>query len=177
MERAKGESVVAAGSYLELVRQGRWEYARRHGCNGAVAIVAMTDEQHYVLVEQFRIPLGKPVIELPAGLVGDESGSDDVIAAAHRELLEETGFRAERFKVLMDGPTSAGLSDEVVTIVRAHSLTRAAAGGGVGHEEITVHEVPLASAHEWLFKRMRSGIAVDPKVFAGLYFLATNMAR
>ncbi|RMF75058.1 MAG: NUDIX hydrolase, partial [Planctomycetota bacterium] len=141
---------------------------------GAVVIIATTDDDRIVLVEQFRTPLGKSVIELPAGLVGDEAGQDDALTAARRELLEETGYRAESVEIVMEGPTSAGLSDEVVTLVRARGLTKAADGGGVGHEEITAHTIPLPQAEPWLFARMREGVAVDPKVFAGLYFAADD---
>ncbi|RMF83027.1 MAG: DNA mismatch repair protein MutT, partial [Planctomycetota bacterium] len=65
MENPEGVSVLAAGRYLSLVRQGRWEYARRVNCTGAVVIIATTDDDRIILVEQFRTPLGKPVIELP----------------------------------------------------------------------------------------------------------------
>jgi ADP-ribose pyrophosphatase len=165
--------VLAAGKYLRLVKRGRWEFADRHNTTGAVVIVAVTPTRCLLLVEQFRVPLNAPTIELPAGLVGDEPGTagEALEIAARRELLEETGYAATRFTYLTHGPTSAGLSTEVVTLLQAHDLRREHAGGGVGHEAITVHEVPLGDAHAWLTARIAAGTHVDPKVFAGLYFV------
>lgn len=162
--------VLAAGRFLQLVRRGRWEYAQRRGCHGAVVIVAVTTERELVLTEQFRIPLDRAVIELPAGLVGDEDAGDDALSAARRELLEETGYEAESVEQLTFGPTSAGLSDEVVTLVRARGLRRVAAGGGVDEEQIVVHTVPLDDVPGWVEQQIARGVLVDPKVFAGLFF-------
>lgn len=166
------DEVLAEGRYLRLVKRGRWEFADRNNASGAVVILAVTDDDRIVLVEQFRVPLGKPVIELPAGLVGDTPGEpdDDYVTTAYRELLEETGYQAREMEILTQGPTSPGLSTEVVTILRARGLTKVHAGGGIGHEQITVHEPLLAEAHAWLQARSAAGVPVDPKVFAGLYF-------
>jgi ADP-ribose pyrophosphatase len=53
----------------------------------------------------------------------------------------------------------------------ASGLRRVGSGGGVAHEDITVHEVPLTQIHEWLEGRAKSGVLIDPKVYAGLYFI------
>jgi len=45
------------------------------------------------------------------------------------------------------------------------------AGGGVGHENITVHEVPLSEVHDWLAAKASEGLLIEPKVYAGLYFI------
>lgn len=168
--------VLAEGKYLRLVRRGHWEYAERNSARAAVMILAITDGR-IVLTEQFRIPHQKRVIELPAGLVGDEHGdADDIRTAARRELLEETGYEAREMTWLTEGPTSAGLSSEIVTLVRASGLRKVGRGGGVGSEAIQVHEVPLAQAHDWLQARIEAGVPVDPKVFAALYFAARTSA-
>jgi ADP-ribose pyrophosphatase len=161
------------GKYLSLVREGRWEYADRVNATGAAIIVAVTEEQKILLVEQYRIPVHARTIELPAGVIGDEpgSGEESHAEAARRELLEETGYRAERMDALTTGPASSGLTSETVTLFRASGLRQVAAGGGVAHEDITVHEVPLDHVHAWLESRARSGLLVDPKVYAGLYFV------
>lgn len=72
--------VVAEGRFLRfLIKQG-WEYVERPNCTGIVIIVAVTDEGKLLFTEQFRLPVGRPVIEFPAGLVGDE-GPETIEAA------------------------------------------------------------------------------------------------
>src|SRR5579885_2469076 len=134
------------GRWLRLVRRGRWEYAERTNPGGGVMIVAVTPEDRVLFVEQWREALGRRAIEMPAGLVGDDAGRADesVIAAAARELAEETGYRAGRIEFLTAGPSSAGMSNEIITIVRAFDLRREHAGGGDASEDIRVHEIPRA---------------------------------
>jgi len=165
------------GRYLALVREGHWEYADRTNATGAAIIVAVTAERKLLLVEQYRIPVHARTIELPAGIIGDEpGGSDEVHAeAARRELIEETGYEAGHIEALTHGPASSGLTSETVTLFRATDLRRVGAGGGVAHEAITVHEVPLAEVHEWLATKSKAGVLVDPKVYAGLYFIGRTM--
>ena len=167
------KTTLFAGKFLSLIKEGRWEYAERVGVTGAVVIVAVTDEQKLLFVEQYRIPVHTRTIELPAGIVGDEAGcaEEDIADAAKRELLEETGYAAEHVETLMAGPASSGLTSEVVTLVLATRLKRVHAGGGVAHENITVHEVPLNEVHEWLEAKAAAGLLVEPKVYAGLYFV------
>lgn len=164
------------GKFLRVLQQGRWEYADRRGTTGAVAIVAVTDGGNLVLTEQFRIPVGRRVIELPAGLAGDLPGSsnEDFSAAAHRELLEETGYDAGHMVRLASGPPSAGLASEVVGFYHATRLRKTGPGGGDEHEQIQVHEVPLAGFREWIAARLREGVSVDPKVYAGLYLIGAH---
>lgn len=164
------------GKFLALVKEGRWEYADRTNATGAAIIVAVTEEQKLLLVEQFRIPVHARTIELPAGIIGDDPGSRDEpqAEAARRELIEETGFEAGRIKALTHGPSSSGLTSETVTLFLATQLRRVGEGGGVVHEDITVHEVPLAQVHNWLEAKAKSGVLVDPKVYAGLYFIGRN---
>jgi ADP-ribose pyrophosphatase len=167
------KTTLWSGKFLSLIKEGRWEYAERIGVTGAAVVVAVTDEQKLLLVEQYRIPVHTRTIELPAGIVGDEPGSagESFTDAAKRELLEETGYAAERIELLMAGPASSGLTSEIVTLVLASGVKRVNAGGGVAHEEITVHEIPLADVHDWLAAKAAEGLLVEPKVYAGLYFL------
>ena len=163
------------GKWLRLRRRGHWEYAERSHANGmAVIIVAATPDDNVLFVEQFRVPLGKRTIEMPAGLVGDDHAHDTLEAAAHRELIEETGWEPARVEVLLVGPTSAGMSNERIAFVRASSLTRVGAGGGVDGEDITVHEVPRASAPAWLMQKQAEGYELDLKLWAGLWMLERN---
>ena len=113
------KKTLGAGERLRLVSEGGWEFVERVGSSGVVSIVAVTDAGELVLTEQVRRSVGGPVIDLPAGLVGDEKGTRDesFLAAARRELLEETGFAARRFVLLGESPTSPGLTSETVVFV------------------------------------------------------------
>lgn len=161
------------GKFLALIREGRWEYAERVNATGAAIIVAVTPANKLLLVEQYRIPCHARTIELPAGITGDEpgSGGEAHAEAARRELLEETGYAAGTIEPLTTGPASSGLTSEIVTLFLASNLTKAGQGGGVGHEEIVVHEIPLDQVHPWLEAQAASGVLIDPKIYSGLYFL------
>jgi len=167
------KTTLLTGKFLALVKEGHWEYAERTNAKGAAIIIAVTDEQKLLLVEQDRIPVHARTIELPAGIIGDEPGTGDEAqaAAAGRELIEETGFEAGQIQVLTNGPSSSGLTSETVTLFHATKLRRVGAGGGVAHENITVHEVPLTEVHQWLEAKAKAGVLVDPKIYAGLYFI------
>jgi ADP-ribose pyrophosphatase len=166
------------GKYLRLVVRGSWEYVERVNITGIVVIVAVTDDRKIVLVEQYRIPVGRNVIELPAGLVGDVPGEADepLEAAVRRELLEETGYQAAHVERLFDGVPSPGLSDEAITFFLATGLTKVAPGGGDETEDITIHEVSLDGAAEWLFARQRAGATIDAKIFSPLYVYERRFA-
>lgn len=172
MKELKPETLFT-GRFLALVREGHWEYVDRVNATGAAIIVAVTDENKLLLVEQYRIPCHCRTIELPAGIIGDQpgAGEESHAEAARRELLEETGYAACHIELLSTGPASGGVTSEVVTLFRARQLRRVGTGGGVGHEEITVHEIPLAEVPSFLEAKARAGVLVDPKIFAGLYFL------
>ena len=161
------------GIWLRLKRRGRWEYAERTNPGGGVMIIAITAEDKLLFVEQYRPALQCMTIEMPAGLVGDipQSAAESAIEAAHRELIEETGYASARIDFIMAGPTSAGMSNEILAFVRARDLTRVDAGGGDPTEDILVHEIPREQAASWLMDKMAHGVSVDPKIFAGLYFL------
>ena len=98
--------ILADGKHLRFVRRSGWEYVERKGVTGIVGIVAVTDDRKLLLVEQYRTPVNQRVIEIPAGLVGDEAAMEEEsqIAAARRELLEETGYYAESLSPLASGP-------------------------------------------------------------------------
>jgi ADP-ribose pyrophosphatase len=163
--------LLFAGKHLELVKEGRWEFARRTTASAVVAIIAVTPADEILLVEQRRVPVGASVIELPAGLVGDEDAGEDILIAANRELDEETGWTAKELRVLNRGPSSAGLTSEVVTMIHAQHLTRTSAGGGVPGEGITVHAVPRTKIVAWLAAKAQAGQLIDHKVHAGLWWL------
>jgi|GEM_PF-157579 len=165
--------IIAESRFIRLVREGQWEYAERPHISGIVGIVALTEEGKLLLVEQYRIPVKAPVIELPAGLVGDapEFAGEPKEEAARRELMEETGYAAREMTFLCEGPPSAGMTGEVMTLYLARGLRREGAGGGDHTEAITVHEIPLEQVHSWLESRRQQGAMVDMRIYTALYFL------
>ena len=156
--------------WLRLERIGRWDFVRRPHSNECVGILAITQEDEIVLVEQFRIPVQARVIEIPAGIVGDEDEhrSESLADTAARELLEETGYRAAEIRLLLDTPTSAGMTSEIIHLFHATGLTREHEGGGTGGEDITVHHVPLANLENWLRDQQAAGYLIDFKIHAAL---------
>ena len=163
------------GKWLRMMRRGHWEYAERTNAGGiSVIIVAATPEDRLLFVEQTRVPIQSRTIEMPAGLVGDFDAEESLEVAAGRELLEETGWRAGKLEYLMTGPSSAGMSTELMAFIRARDLVREHAGGGDESEDIIVHEIDVADAPRWLAKKMAEGYSIDAKVWAGLYFLERN---
>jgi len=166
------EKILYEGNYLRLKSKDSWEYVERTNCRGVVVIVAMTPEGKVLFVEQYRTPQGKNVIEMPAGLAGDLSDQDEPLeTAARRELLEETGYEAEKFDFLIEGPVASGLTSERLAFCLASGLQKKGDGGGDHTESIKVHEIPLKDAENWIFNKEKEGLSVDPKVFVGLYFL------
>lgn len=160
-------NVLASGRFMQMVRQGRWEYVRRHTAEGAVAIIAITDAGELVLVEQHRVPMGMTCLELPAGLVGDseKDKGEALLDAAQRELLEEAGYTASTLEHLYSVATSPGLSSETIDLFRATGLTQKHAGGGVDHEDITVHLAKIDELDGWLAEQQERGTAIDVKVY------------
>jgi ADP-ribose pyrophosphatase len=157
---------VWSGTYIQAIVEGRWEYVKRARGISAAVILALTDADEVVLVEQPRVPLGRRCLELPAGLVGDESEGEDAAASAERELEEETGFAARHWEELGEFASSPGMVGETFRLFRATGLTRVGAGGGVGHEEIVTHVVKLADVPAFVAARRADGCAIDVKLLA-----------
>lgn len=88
---------------------------------GAVAILAMDDDDNIVMVYQYRHPVGRRLWELPAGLL-DMGGEPPHLSAA-RELKEEAGLSAQSWRVLVDLVSSPGFSDESVRVYLATGLS------------------------------------------------------
>ncbi|HWG67040.1 MAG TPA: NUDIX hydrolase [Rhodanobacteraceae bacterium] len=162
-----------AGKWLTLKQRAHWEFVERNNPQGAVIIVAVTPDDRVLFVEQYRVPIRQLTIEMPAGLIGDAGHDGDVDAAdtARRELEEETGWTCGRVELLHSGPSSAGMSTEMMHFVRALDLRRVGHGGGDETEDIIVHEVPRNDAGTWLRAMVAKGYSIDPKLFAGLWFL------
>ena len=106
---------------------------------GAVAIVALTDDGCICLVRQYRTALGRVTVEVPAGKLDP---GEDPLECANRELLEETGMRAERMAFLTTIATGVGFCDELIHMYMATGLSFAASDPDAD-EFINVDLVPL----------------------------------
>jgi ADP-ribose pyrophosphatase len=160
------EQIRWAGRFITAKTRGKWEYvARSRGIRAAV-ILAIDEHDHVLLVEQFRVPLGKSCLELPAGLIGDDDGAEgeDASAAAARELEEETGYSAARMEVLGEFYSSPGMVSESFTLLRAHGLTQTGPGGGTPGEDITVHRVPLSGLPAFVDEARLRGLGIDVRL-------------
>lgn len=159
------EEIAWEGKWITARKRGRWEYASR-AREIKAAVILPIDGDHVVLVEQFRIPIDRPCLEMPAGLVGDEDGKEgeDPIESAKRELEEETGYRAETWTDLGEFFSSPGMTTESFTVYLAEQLHKVGEGGGLDGEDITVHRVPLAEVGEFVARARASGLAIDSKL-------------
>ncbi len=162
--------------WLQMERIGTWDFVRRPHSDACVGILAITPDDEIVLVEQFRIPMQRYVIEVPAGIVGDEEEyrGESLSTTATRELLEETGYRAGCIRQLVASPTSAGMTSEMTHLFLATDLVREHQGGGVGCENIIVHHVPRAELPQWLSTQEAAGKLVDFKIHACLWQAANS---
>ncbi len=154
---------VWEGKYIKVLQDGTWEYvARARGIQAAVILAV--EDGHVLLVEQYRVPLGRRCLELPAGLVGDEDAGESVEASAARELEEETGYRAGAITSLGFFYSSPGMVSEGFTLVRATGLERVGDGGGEPQENITVLRVPVAELADFVAAKRAEGVAIDVKL-------------
>lgn len=157
------EQVEWSGRFVEARRRGRWEYAGRSAGIRAAVILAI-DAGEVILVEQYRVPIGKFCLELPAGLIGDETEGEEALETAVRELEEEAGYRAAQWEELGEFWSSPGMLSESFTLVKATGLSRVGDGGGTGHENIMVHRVPLERVAETIADHRARDHAVDAKL-------------
>ncbi len=157
------EIIEWSGEFVTARRRGRWEYAGRTRGIHAAVILAL-DAGTVILVEQYRVPSQRWCLELPAGLIGDETDGEGALESARRELEEETGYRAAQWEVLGEFLSSPGMLSESFTLVKATGLTRVSDGGGTESESITVHRVPLARVVEVVAEHRAQGHGIDVKI-------------
>ncbi len=160
------DEIVWQGKFVTARKKGRWEYVSRSRGIRAAVILAVDEDDHVILVDQYRVPLGKRCIELPAGLVGDDDSSadEDASEAGARELEEETGYRAGRMEVIGEFYSSPGMVSESFTLLKAHNLTKVGEGGGTESEDITVHRVPLSRISRAIEEWREQGYGIDVRL-------------
>ena len=147
---------------------------------GAVAIVALDDQDRVLLLRQYRHALGDYLWELPAGL--RDADGEPPLETAKRELAEEAELAAGRWSLLTTINSSPGFSDELVLIYLAEDLTPADRPEGftVEHEEadMTLERVPLADAVQRVFDGdIRNASAVVGLLAAAQYRAAEPRLR
>lgn len=87
---------------------------------GACAVIAFLDSENIILVEQFRLPLNKTLLEIPAGKLNKK---EDPMDCAKRELQEETGYVAKEIEYLGSIATAPGFCDEIIHLYKAWNLS------------------------------------------------------
>ena len=171
------KKVVWRGKFMSAVeityRDARgvlrtWEALERLGIGGIVVMIAVTPSGNVILEKQFRPPVGREVLELPAGLVEPDESME---VAAKRELIEETGWSAGKLEFLAEGPISTGASTEALRAYLCTDLDYVGKNGGDDNEIIEVIEVPIQHTQEYLRTAQSTGTLIDLKVF-GLVELA-----
>lgn len=147
------DKVTAAGgtAYREIVEH-----------NGAVAIVPITNEGRIVMVEQYRYPMERVVLEIPAGKI--DKGETDPIAAAERELKEETGYTAGKLQYLGKISPSVAYTEEVIHLYAAIGLTP-------GETQFDKDEALNIVQYDFeeIYKLAAEGKLVDAKTIAAVF--------
>ena len=167
------------GRFLSLREIDGWEFVTRPNATGVVGIFAFTTDRKIILVEQYRRPVNSRVLEVCAGLIGDEEdfANENITDCANRELIEETGYTAGKMSPLLNSPTSAGMTDEMTYFFLAEECVKTGKGGGINGEEIDTHLVRLEDLGQFIQAKEQDGVLVDSKIHAclgAMHFLGTG---
>jgi ADP-ribose pyrophosphatase len=135
---------------------------------GAVMVAALLDDDTVVLERQFRYPLRRSFIEMPAGKL--EPG-EDILACAQRELQEETGYTARSWQRLGAFHNAIGYSDEKIEVYLARDLAFVGAATDAG-EVLEVFAAPWRQLLAWI----ATGQVSDVKTIVGAYWLERHLA-
>jgi ADP-ribose pyrophosphatase len=145
---------------------GTREYLRHPG---AVMIIPLLDAEHVLLERQFRYPLGRAIVEFPAGKI---DAGEPPFECARRELLEETGYTARRWSYLGGLHNAIAYSDEKIEIYLAEDLERNGSATLDAGETLEVFEAPWRQLLEWV----RDGSVTDVKTMVGAFWLEKTLA-
>ncbi|MCM2674210.1 NUDIX hydrolase [Alkalicoccobacillus plakortidis] len=135
---------------------------------GAVAVIAVTNDDKLVLVRQFRKPLEKTILEIPAGKI--DPGEEPIKTAA-RELKEETGYEAAELELVTSFYTSPGFADEIIYLYEAKGLTHGDAEPDED-EFVEIEEVTIEQARSYVADQTIH----DAKTAYAVMYLQLNQA-
>ncbi len=178
VERVVGSNEIYRGKYLtfriDTVERTDGSRAQREivGHPGAVAILALDDQDRVLMVRQYRAAAARTMLEVPAGTLDIDAGSgaiEDPDLAAPRELEEETGYRAGSLRRLTSFWTAPGFATELMHLYLATELRSADAGrlGPDEDERLELDHVPLDEA----LARVDRGEIADAKSILALLWL------
>lgn len=171
------DEVLHEGRWIRLLRRHirtrdgeahAWELVERRTHGPIVAVAAVTTDDEVILLRHYRIPARTWMLEVPAGLM-DKPG-EAPMETAKRELLEETGYVADSWETLFEGPFNAGLTPDEIVFFIARGARKVREPEHEALEAIEVHTVPRVKLAEFL-TRPPPDTRVDVKLFALLWHL------
>ena len=155
-ERVVASDVVHQGHYLEFrvdtIERADGSTGKRDivGHPGAIAVLALDDDGRLLLVRQWRTAAGEALLEIPAGTLDVHDGvTEDPDVASRRELEEETGHRAARWRKLSEFWTAPGFATELMHLYLATGIAGVDADGRLAPDEderLELRAVPLDEA-------------------------------
>jgi ADP-ribose pyrophosphatase len=171
--RVRERRVVYQGRVIRLVREvleARGERIVRETVlhPGSVVIVPVLDDGHVLLIRQYRRAIGGYLLEFPAGTL---AAGEDPARCARRELLEETGWRAARWRRLGRFYPAPGFLSERMTMFLAEGLAR-----GTATPEADEIITPVALSWRAAEAKVRSGAICDAKTIIGLRLARERLA-
>lgn len=169
LEKTLSEQTIYEGNYLTLTNitvelpDGNITNRDIVKHPGACAIIPFLDNNKILLIEQFRKPLEKTILEIPAGKL---DLNEDPLICAHRELEEETGYRAKNMIYLGSIATAPGFCDEIIHLYKATDLYI----GTKSCDEDEFTEVKSFTLNE-VKTMIKSGEIIDTKTISILAYL------
>ena len=188
---SKNSDILYKTDFLQLKQTNyangkKWFYAHRHNAKNIVVIIPVIkkcENTKIVFLTTKRPPLiaeekAEFCIEFPAGLVGDENEKETVDTAIQKELLEETGLKAD--KTFICAPlvsSSSGCTSETSVIAISEIYEEKLYQTPVSDNGIIeqIHKIPVCDVDNWLLQKQKEKYAISSQVFAGLYFLKMHL--